>query len=703
MIKMPKIFSKQLRPISNRNLQGTLDFLLTKIENSKGNLCLTNIFELISNILQEKKINSIFCIVNDNGNEIIVRHVNFPGGFKTLFTTDNIRRLNVKKLSKYQEAIINKQTIFCENRLKYFKKIIPQSQNIFVVQEEMNAIIAPLILRGEIIGVLEFLSPRFKPDNVKVVDYFVKKLVISITNNILFHEIKESEKRYRDLFAKSSDGLIFFNIKYNCFRESNKAMQEISGYTKEELKEMHYLQFFDEKSKKIIQEAIEQIKNKAKKIKLPIKICSKIKTKKQTTKICNIKIGPQINKNEVYFIFQDVTKNKLAEEENIRLTEFNKKILNLSPASIIVLDKQGKIVMANGMAKELMEFSKKSLLGKKLINTREIKSNKELLTKYKKLLKQGESFCYDNLSYISKSDKQRKQLNIVAVPLYDKNKKINGAISMATDNTEKMLAREKLEKLNKNLEKTVAERTKELDKANKELNQVLELKSKFISDASHELRTPLTVIQGNLDLAIQEYKYQKQEVPEALDLIAKEVKQMTGILADLTMLTNADVSSEIISHDKIDVNALVVAIEQSLQILAAQKRIDLIINKSIVPIYIIGDETKIEKLLLNIVRNAIKYTEEKGKIQVTTKQYEKNIKIIVQDNGIGIPSQDLPYIFERFYRVDKARSRQEGGTGLGLSICKWIAEAHGGNIQVESQIEVGSKFIITLPIDCRKK
>ena len=258
-----------------------------------------------------------------------------------------------------------------------------------------------------------------------------------------------------------------------------------------------------------------------------------------------------------------------------------------------------------------------------------------------------------------------------------------------------------LQEANKNLEIKVLKRTRQLDVMNKKLREAIELKSKFIADASHELRTPLTVIQGNLDLAVREAKIKQTKIPETYILILNEIKRMTGVLSDLTMLTNFDAKTETLRYEKINLEKLIKAANQSLQILAKQKKIRLTYEKNARQIKIFGDESKLEKLLLNIIRNAIKYTEKNGKIKIWIEDDGEFVKINIQDNGIGIPKEDLPYIFERFYRVDKARSRKEGGTGLGLSICLWIAEAHGGYISVESEQGKGSTFTVHLP--CLKK
>ena len=384
-----------------------------------------------------------------------------------------------------------------------------------------------------------------------------------------------------------------------------------------------------------------------------------------------------------------------------KLNEFNKRILDSAPVSVVALNKDGFVVTANRLAMELMDKPQKPLINKKLIDTYQIKNNRELKKLYKDLLEKSKPFYYENLSYKENSSSEARHLNIIAVPLFDNNKKFDGAISIAMDNTEATRAKQRLQELNKNLEKKVFARTKQLDDINKKLREAIELKSKFIADASHELRTPLTVIQGNLDLYIREAKIKKTKTPYACSLILNEIKRMTGILSDLAILTNFDAKTETLHYEEIDLKKSIKAAGQSLQILAEQKKIRLIHKRGVNNIKIFGDEAKLEKLLLNIMRNAIKYTEEKGKIKIWIEGNNKFVKVNIQDNGIGIPKEDLPYIFERFYRVDKARSRQEGGTGLGLSICRWIAEAHGGYISVESEEGKGSIFTIHLP--CKKK
>ncbi len=362
-----------------------------------------------------------------------------------------------------------------------------------------------------------------------------------------------------------------------------------------------------------------------------------------------------------------------------------------------MLDKKGRVTATNELAKNLMDSPDKRLLGNKITDTEEIKNNKELTGLYAALFAKGKSFHYENLPYFLSKKNEHRSLNIIAVPLLDKQKKVEGAISMALDNTEEAQAKRKLRHLNRELERKVNERTYKLSLINKKLSTILDLKSKFVSDASHELRTPLTVIQGNLDLAVREAEYDSKNMPEIYPLIINEVERMKVILSDLTMLTNVDVGHEQIIYEKISLNQLVAAAIESLDVLAKQKNIKLINKSSKKTIYIIGDDAKLEKMLLNIIRNGIKYTDPDGYVKIWLKKDETGVKITVMDNGIGIPEADLPHIFDRFYRVDKARSRKEGGSGLGLSIVKWIVEAHQGSIDAQSVVGKGSKFTVFLP------
>jgi PAS domain S-box-containing protein len=400
--------------------------------------------------------------------------------------------------------------------------------------------------------------------------------------------------------------------------------------------------------------------------------------------------------SQAVITIRDVTEKRVIDNEIRRLNELNKSILDNSPISIIALDKKGNILSVNKLGQIMMGKSNEETIGKKLIDTDSIKSNPLLIKAYDKLLDEGKSFQFRNIPYFSEKKNKKNYFNIIAAPLFNNNQEAEGAISMAMDNTESVMAKQKLEMLNRELEKKVIERTVQLDRINKELNHVLELKSRFISDASHELRTPLTIIQGNLDLAMKGIEDKKSDQYEVFDLIIKEINQMTRILTDLTLLTNGDASIEKINYEKVNLPRLIKAACNSLRILAAEKNIKIIIKKNINHLEMMGDEDKLEKLLLNLIRNALKYGKKNGWVKIWLEQETNKISINIKDNGIGIDKEDMPFIFERFYRANQVTIIGEGGSGLGLSICKWIVESHGGFISAESKIGEGSLFTVHL-------
>jgi two-component system, OmpR family, sensor kinase len=212
---------------------------------------------------------------------------------------------------------------------------------------------------------------------------------------------------------------------------------------------------------------------------------------------------------------------------------------------------------------------------------------------------------------------------------------------------------------------------------------------RFVADVSHELRTPLTTIQGNLDL-LKRFGTDATSL-EAMD---SEVKRMTRLVGDLLMLAQADSGRLPLLETRVELSALVLEVYQQAQVLA--KEIDLKLG-AVDAVQVKGDPDRLKQLVLNLATNALKYTPAGGQVTISLQNQAGYAFVQVSDTGIGIPPEDLEHIFDRFYRVDKARSRQMGGTGLGLSIARWIAEAHGGKIWAESEIGQGSTFIVQLP------
>lgn len=228
------------------------------------------------------------------------------------------------------------------------------------------------------------------------------------------------------------------------------------------------------------------------------------------------------------------------------------------------------------------------------------------------------------------------------------------------------------------------------------------MRREFVANVSHELRTPLTSVKSYTETLLDGALQDRETAEHFLNVINDETDRMTRLVKDLLTLSQHDGGIQL-NFEDISITDLVSSCIERLKREAEVKKQDLKLTvKQNMPL-IKGDRYRIDQLLINIIGNAIKYTQERGRISVQL-YCEKDYTVIsVEDNGIGIPEQDLSRIFERFYRVDKARSRQMGGTGLGLAIAKEIAVLHGGNITAKSKLGKGTQIFVELPFRKRQQ
>lgn len=218
----------------------------------------------------------------------------------------------------------------------------------------------------------------------------------------------------------------------------------------------------------------------------------------------------------------------------------------------------------------------------------------------------------------------------------------------------------------------------------------------FTADASHELKTPLTILRGEIEVGLKRLRT-PEEYQKILASNLEEVKHMSRMVEDLLTLARADMGALELKKEVVDLGGLVRGVWEEVRLWAEDKGVELSFQED-GEARVMGDRGRLRQLALNLIDNAIKYTPSGGKVELRVAKDGDEVTFSVTDTGEGIPPEDLQRIFERFYRVDKARSRQRGGTGLGLSICKWIAEAHGGRISAESELGKGSKFHVSLPL-----
>jgi heavy metal sensor kinase len=216
----------------------------------------------------------------------------------------------------------------------------------------------------------------------------------------------------------------------------------------------------------------------------------------------------------------------------------------------------------------------------------------------------------------------------------------------------------------------------------------------FVADASHELRTPLTILQGHADLALSDPEADPQQCRRALEVVSAEVRRLSRVVASLLTLARADAGSLVVAAEPADLAELCEETLSRLRPLAGTRNLGCEAQPELT---VIGDADWLRQLLLNLVENAIQHTAPDGTIRVVVTPSGDDVRLEVRDDGCGIPSEHLPHLFDRFYRVDRARSRARGGAGLGLSIARWIVERHAGTIHLESVTGEGTMVVVTLP------
>jgi heavy metal sensor kinase len=224
--------------------------------------------------------------------------------------------------------------------------------------------------------------------------------------------------------------------------------------------------------------------------------------------------------------------------------------------------------------------------------------------------------------------------------------------------------------------------------------------SRFTADASHELRTPLTALRGELEATAQ-YPQLPPEVRETIGSALEETERLSKIVQGLLAVSRLDAGEADMERVRLDLAELAAATSEQMRLMAEDKSI-LLTCDAPGKVMVDGDRARLKQVIVNLLDNAISYTAPGGKVQLRIRATAHRAVLEVEDNGTGISQDALPHIFERFYRADKARSRQMGGTGLGLSIVQAICLAHGGEVRVESTEGQGSLFSVSLPLANQK-
>jgi two-component system phosphate regulon sensor histidine kinase PhoR len=244
----------------------------------------------------------------------------------------------------------------------------------------------------------------------------------------------------------------------------------------------------------------------------------------------------------------------------------------------------------------------------------------------------------------------------------------------------------------------------ELQREHIELEKLERIRKDFVINVSHELRTPLASIQGYTETLLDGALHDSEHNVRFLTIIRQNAERLGRLIADLMTLSRIELKTQRFQLASYYVNGLITESVDSIQPMAEKKDISISTELAPAEAEVFCDAEAVHQILGNLLDNAVKYTSPGGSITVGAVRPppasggHEAVEFFVRDSGIGIPKEDLPRLFERFYRVDKARSRELGGTGLGLSIVKHLVRAMGGEVRVESQVNAGSTFSFTLPV-----
>ncbi len=350
--------------------------------------------------------------------------------------------------------------------------------------------------------------------------------------------------------------------------------------------------------------------------------------------------------------------NRIQEDES-RL----KSVMDNMTSGVLMIDKQGKFVLLNKSAEELIGFTGRDLLGKRYDRT---KQQFELIQMIEECLETKERIRDEVVFYFP----EERTLEINLAPMLDGNGESLGVVIVLHD----ISAIRRLERV----------------------------RSEFVANVSHELKTPVAAVKGFAETLLAGAVNDPDTAKAFLQIIFDESERLNRLIGDILELSKIESKRIPLQFSPIHLSEFAANVLQMMRSVADKKHIRLELQTPS-GLYIEADEDRLRQIFINLLSNGINYTPDGGNVTIRIEAIggagaAEKVRICIIDTGIGIPKKDLPRIFERFYRVDKARSRSSGGTGLGLSIVKHLVELHKATIRVESEQGVGSRFIIEMPV-----
>lgn len=341
-----------------------------------------------------------------------------------------------------------------------------------------------------------------------------------------------------------------------------------------------------------------------------------------------------------------------------------KSVLEHMPSGLLMIDKEGRIALLNRSAEDILGFTAGELLGK---NYEDAKQQFEFTQLIQECIDTRESLRDEMIFYYP----QERILEISLSPIAHADEEWTGVLIVLHDITA--------------------------------VRRLEGIRSEFVANVSHELKTPIAAVKGFAETLLAGAMKDPEITKSFLQIIFDESERLNRLIGDILELSKVESKRIPLHYSPVHMNSFITKTLNMMQTEADKKQIqlDMYVEEDL---YMEADEDRLGQILINLLSNGINYTPEGGSVKVKavmiqgTEDEDDKVEITISDTGIGIPKKDLPRIFERFYRVDKARSRSSGGTGLGLSIVKHLVELHHGTIRVESDVSIGTRFIIQMPV-----
>lgn len=374
---------------------------------------------------------------------------------------------------------------------------------------------------------------------------------------------------------------------------------------------------------------------------------------------------------------QLIIANQQVEEQRQRYQE----LFDFAPDGYLVTNTDGKILQANQAATQLLNISKNFLIGKALVNFVPEEERRAFHNQFSRLSDMGRMQEWEIRLQARKGNIFDASLSVT--PVFAPEDKFQGLRWLVRDITSRKQAEEKL---------------RSIQKENLELQEVAHIKTQMMSVLSHELRTPLNSILGFSQLLLQRYyNLFPAELRDMIERIIKSGKHLLTLIENMLDFSKLEKDKLQLNPEEFNLVELVTATTEELRCLAEQKNLSLVLHANIENPTVINDRVRLRQILVNLISNAIKFTDTGGVFVEVEQRNQHQVVLMVKDTGIGIPESELGHIFQEFWQVDKSTTRKYGGIGLGLAIADKLVRLMNGRITVESTINQGSTFRVQLP------